>query len=221
MQPILFSETGDATLHLVSGTQANLIQRLWSQWRQPNLASHTDAPHFLMQRLKEARPATYIHCVRVARLASATGRAVGFSSECLKQLSLAAMLHDVGKVLMPQCVLSTPRRLNLCEHALMRLHPSLGAMLISHFGLDDKLRVRTRHHHERWDGKGYPNRLSGEAIPCMARIIHVCDTYDAMTIQRPYNKPATHDEAITEIRRCSGSQFDPRMVEAFLDARVA
>ncbi len=221
MQQVFFNETGDATLRLVSGTQASLIQRLWSQWRQANAISRIDAPHFLMQRLKDARPATHIHCVRVARLANATGRAIGFSNECLKQLSLAAMLHDVGKVFMPQRVLSTPRRLNRCEYALMRLHPSLGAMMISHFGLGDELRVRTRHHHERWDGKGYPNKLSGEAIPCMARIIHVCDTYDAITVKRPYNKPVTHDEAIAEIRRCSGSQFDPRMVEAFLDARAA
>ncbi len=221
MQNMLLNETGDATLRLVSGAQTNPFQRLWSQWRHANAASPIDAPHFLMQRLKDARPATYLHCVRVARLAHATGRAIGFNNKCLKELSLAAMLHDVGKVFVPERVLSTPRRLNRCEYALMRLHPSLGAMMISYFGLNDELRVRTRHHHERWDGKGYPNKLSGEAIPCMARIIHVCDTYDAMTVKRPYNKPATHDEAIAEIRRCSGNQFDPRMVEAFLDARAA
>ena len=91
-------------------------------------------------------------------------------------------------------------------------------MLVSYFGLPAALRIRPQYHHERWDGRGYPHKIEGEAIPQMARIIQVADTFDAMTVERPYRKPATRDEAVAELRKESGTQFDPLMVEAFLDA---
>jgi HD-GYP domain-containing protein (c-di-GMP phosphodiesterase class II) len=101
---------------------------------------------------------------------------------------------------------------------VLRLHPSFGALLASYFGLPPELRIRTQHHHERWDGRGYPHRLGGEDIPLMARIVQVADAFDAMVTPRGYNTPRAHEGAVQELRGQSGKQFDPRVVEAFLDA---
>ena len=164
------------------------------------------------------RPTTYAHCVRVARLTNAMGRVLNFNEAQLKELGRAAMMHDIGKIFVPNNILNRPRKPNPIEQFVLRLHPTFGAILVSYFGLPAALRTRTHYHHERWDGKGYPHKLSGENIPQMARIVQVADTFDAMTVERPYRKLATRDEAIAEIRSESGTQFDPRMVEAFLNA---
>ncbi len=220
MHDLTIGDASDATMRLVTDTQKNYLRRLCTEWIYVGAKQRTNGARFLLQRLKQSRPQTYAHCTRVARLAAATGRAFGFDEMRLRELSSAAMLHDVGKIFVPQRVIRSPRRLNKWEFALMRQHPTFGAMLVSYFGLPAELRVRTHYHHERWDGKGYPHKLSGEAIPQLARLIHVCDTYDAMTVKRPYNKPRTHDEAVTELRSHAGRQFDSQMVEAFLDSRL-
>ncbi len=128
------------------------------------------------------------------------------------------MMHDVGKLFVPESILSRPRKPTRAERFVLHLHPSFGALLASYFNLSAELRVRTQHHHERWDGRGYPHRLGGEDIPLMARIVQVADTYDAMVARRAYNTPRTHEEAVAELRRHAGRQFDPRVVEAFLDS---
>jgi HD-GYP domain-containing protein (c-di-GMP phosphodiesterase class II) len=127
------------------------------------------------------------------------------------------MMHDIGKILVPEFVLNSPRRPSRAERFVLNLHPSFGALLASYFDLSPELRIRTQHHHERWDGRGYPHRLGGEDIPLMARIVQVVDTYDAMVAVRPYRAPLTHEEAVAELRQHDGKQFDPRVVEAFLD----
>jgi HD-GYP domain-containing protein (c-di-GMP phosphodiesterase class II) len=146
------------------------------------------------------------------------GRTLGFDEVRLKQLAQTAMLHDVGKLLVPEFILYKPDRPTQFELYVLRSHPRLGAMLAVHYNLSPELRVRTRHHHERWDGRGYPNRLGGEDIPLQARVVQVADAFDAMVEQRHYNTPRTHEDAAKELRRGSGSQFDPGMVEAFLDS---
>ncbi len=210
--------SGLATVRLMNGTWASYLQRGFDEFKRTGARHRADGSKYLVQRMKMTRPTTYSHCVRVARLAHATGRVLGFSDVQLKQLGRAAMLHDIGKIFVPENVLNRPRKPNRVEYFVLRLHPTFGAILVSYFGLPAALRIRTQHHHERWDGKGYPHKLSGEEIPQMARVLQVADTYDAMTDDRPYRKPATHDEAIAELLRCSGNQFDPRMVTAFLDA---
>ncbi len=177
----------------------------------------SEAIRALVGRLRRTRPSTYEHCVRTARLARATGRAYGFDDVRLKQLASTAMMHDIGKLLVPESILLRPRRPTRLEQFILHLHPTFGALLASCFGLSKELRVRTEHHHERWDGKGYPHRLGGHDIPLMARIVQVADTYDAIVAQRAYNRPRTHEEAIAELRRQTGTQFDPRVVEAFAD----
>lgn len=210
--------SGLATVRLMNGTWSSYLQRSFEQFKETGVRHRADGSKFLVQRMKVTRPTTYQHCVRVARLAHCTGRVLGFDDNQLKQLGRAAMMHDIGKIFVPENVLNRPRKPNAVEQFVLRLHPTFGAILVSYFGLPAALRIRTQYHHERWDGKGYPHKLSGEDIPQMARIVQVADTYDAMTFERPYRKPATHEEAVAELHKCSGNQFDPRMVEAFLDA---
>ena len=208
---------GGATVRLVSESWAQYLQRACTRWKTAVAGPRRDGVRALVGRLKRTRPSTYQHCVRVARLSNTVGRALGLDGERLRQLASTAMMHDVGKLLVPEFILSRPRRPTRAERFVLNLHPSLGALLASYYGLPAELRIRTQHHHERWDGRGYPHRLGGEDIPLMARIVQVTDAYDAMVAQREYNRPRTHAEAAAELRREAGKQFDPRLVEAFLD----
>lgn len=207
-----------ATLRLVNQGWANYLQRVLLHLKTIGHTYKTDGTEALIKRFKRARPETYYHSVRVCRLSRAIGQALGFDNTRLKQLSYTAFLHDVGKILVPECVLNRPRKPTRTELFILHKHPSFGALLASYYNLPPELRIRTQHHHERWDGKGYPHRLGGEDIPLMARIVQVADTYDAMVAERPYRKPLTHDAAVAELRRHVNKQFDPRAVEAFLDA---
>jgi putative nucleotidyltransferase with HDIG domain len=217
-EELLLDTRGAATMRLVDSRWATFAQRACARIRTWGAHAHAEGGvGALVMRLKHTRPSTYIHCVRVARLARTTGRAFGFDDTRLKQLAHTAMLHDIGKILVPERILSRPRRPTRFEHFILRLHPTFGALLASYFDLPAELRVRTEHHHERWDGRGYPHRLGGADIPLMARIVQVADSYDAMVAQRSYNCPRTHASAVAELRAESGTQFDPRVVEAFLD----
>jgi putative nucleotidyltransferase with HDIG domain len=205
------------TVRLVNGGWAAHIERACEALKATSARRGEHGVRALVGRLKRTRPSTYGHCVRVARASRLIGRAFGFDAAKLRQVALTAMLHDVGKILVPESILNRPRRPNLFERFVLNRHPSLGAMLAYYYGLPAELRVRTQHHHERWDGRGYPHRLGGEDIPLMARIVQVADSFDAMTEQRAYNSPRATEDAIAELRREAGKQFDPRVVEAFLD----
>ncbi len=210
-----------ATVRLLNQSWASYLQLACARLKSAGHAHRNHGTHALVSRLRRTRPSTYDHSVRVARLARMTGRAFNFTDARLQQLSSTAMLHDIGKILVPEAVLNRPRRPTRMEQFVLHLHPSLGALLASYFNLSPELRIRTQHHHERWDGKGYPHRLGGKDIPLMARIVQVVDTYDAMVAERPYSRPRTHNEAVTEILAHGGKQFDPRVIEAFLDAYPA
>ena len=112
-----------------------------------------DGVRALVGRLKRTRPSTYTHCVRTARLARRVGVAFGFDEPRLRQLSLTAMTHDIGKILVPERILSRPRRPTRFERFVLNMHPTFGALLSSYYGLTPELRIRTQHHHERWDGQ--------------------------------------------------------------------
>ena len=204
------------TVRLVNESWAGHVQRLWAGWKAED-APQSDAVRALVARLKRTRPSTYRHCVRTARQSRRVGLALGFDERRLKQVSLTAMMHDIGKILVPESILSRPRRPTRFERFVLNMHPNFGAALASYYGLTAELRIRTQHHHERWDGRGYPHRLGGTDIPLMARIVQVTDTFDAMLDQRSYNTPRTLSDAVSELRRETGKQFDPRVVEAFLD----
>jgi HD-GYP domain-containing protein (c-di-GMP phosphodiesterase class II) len=214
---LLLDLNGAATVKLLGGTWTSYLQQTCARLKSTGQRHKSDGTQALVRRLKRTRPSTYEHCVRVARVSRLTGRGFGFDARRLQQLSVSAMMHDIGKILVPESVLSRPRKPTRFEQFLLHLHPTFGALLASYFNLPAELRIRTEHHHERWDGRGYPHRLGGTDIPLMARIVQVADAYDAMTATRSYNRPRTHADAVRELRAESGKQFDPRVVEAFLD----
>lgn len=205
------------TVRLVSESWVAHVDRACAALKSVGARRNEHGVRALVARMKLTRPSTYEHCVRVARSSRLIGRAFGFDGERLHQVALTAMMHDIGKLLVPDFILSSPRKPTAVERFVLNRHPSLGALLASYYALPAELRIRTQHHHERWDGKGYPHKLGGEDIPLMARIVQVADSFDAMTDQREYNTPRTREDAVAELRRESGSQFDPRVVEAFLD----
>jgi len=206
-----------ATIRLVNASWAKYLTCFLQRLKAIGRLHRADGTEALIKRLKRSRPDTYFHSVRVSRFSRAIGRAYGFDDTRLRQLCYTAVLHDVGKILVPELVLNRPRKPTRTEFFVLHQHPTFGALLASYFNLPAELRVRTQHHHERWDGKGYPHKLGGADIPLMARIVQVADTYDAMVSDRPYRKALTHEEAARELRCHEGKQFDPRVIEAFLD----
>ncbi len=160
------------------------------------------------------------HVDDVARLAEMVGRRMGLDEVDLIHLRRAAALHDIGKVAIPDAILHAPRPLNHDEWQYMRQHTVIGARIIS--AAPELLPVAeiVRSSHERYDGNGYPDRLASEHIPLGARIVAVCDSFDAMTTTRSYRAAISTEDAIAELERCAGTQFDPRVVEAFLAVLV-
>jgi len=161
-------------------------------------------------------PYTRGHSLRVQHWAVTIGMELGLRPDRLQMLSCAAELHDVGKLAVPDHVLQASRPLTDNEWMLVQQHPFRGVQMIEHIGFLRPALPAIHHHHERLDGKGYPEGLSGERIPLEARILAVVDSYDAMTSDRPYRKAMAHEQAAAELRRCVGAQFDARCVEAFL-----
>jgi len=143
---------------------------------------------------------------------------LGLSEETMRTIRIAGLLHDLGKIGVPDHILRKPGRLTPEEFEAMKQHPVLGARIVSGLTDWDATLDGIRYHHERWDGFGYPEGLKGEAIPLLGRLMAVADAYSAMTTDRPYRKSLPPEAALLEIQRCSGTQFDPTMVEAFLQA---
>ncbi|GAB4252481.1 MAG: hypothetical protein Kow00129_13400 [Thermoleophilia bacterium] len=160
---------------------------------------------------------TYGHSEMVARYAGLIGRAMGLDSASLKGLETAAYLHDVGKIGVRDAVLTKPGRLTPIERRVVETHPLVGAQILERIVFPWPVVDAVRHHHERYDGTGYPHGLQGEEIPLQARILAVADSFDAMTSNRPYRQGRTVDEALEELVKCSGSQFDPRIISVFLE----
>ena len=172
----------------------------------------------LMVKAIEARdPYTSGHSRRVAEYATIIARAVGLRQKAVDRIATAALLHDVGKIYEDFApILRKPSTLTTEERLVMESHSERGAQLVATVSQLEDLVPIVRHHHERWDGTGYPSRIEGESIPLGARVIMLADTIDAMTSDRPYRAALGKDVVIAELRRVAGRQFDPSLVEGFL-----
>jgi putative two-component system response regulator len=170
--------------------------------------------------------ATGKHCFRVGRIAMLLGRRAGLPEADLEGLELAARLHDIGKLVIPDAILLKPGALDATELHLMRSHTVMGADILASSTLPsiDAARAIARHHHERWDGRGYPDGIAGESIPLAARVAALADVFDALTHERPYKHAWTVEAALDYIASMRGTQFDPRLTDLFVammeEARV-
>jgi diguanylate cyclase (GGDEF)-like protein len=183
-------------------------------------AARDQVADVLMRTMQAKQPQLDCHSSSVAQLAVAVARRVGLSGEQLDEVGRAAELHDVGKVGIPDRILSKPGPLDRAEWDFMHQHTILGERILSAAPALRPIAAIVRASHERWDGTGYPDRLAGEEIPTAARIVGVCDAYEAMTTDRAYSPAIGHEAACRELRAMAGTQFDPDVVDAFL-AEVA
>ena len=162
---------------------------------------------------------THGHSMRVARVSLIVGQERGLPREELEPLLLSAILHDVGKIAIPDNILKKPERLNREEFEIMKGHPLAGAKMLQHIRALENVIPGILHHHEYWNGSGYPHALAGEAIPLQGRIIHIGDAFDAMTTDRVYRRKIDVSGAVAEISKFGGVQFDPDLVACLLEAQ--
>src|SRR5205085_3177442 len=167
------------------------------------------------QDLREGMPSE--HSREVAELSAAVARRLGLPDDEVLRVHLGGWLHDVGKVAVGDGILCKRGPLTDAEWESMRTHPAVGEELVRHLPELALAAKAVRHHHERFDGAGYPDRLAGEDIPLEARIVATVDAYSAMTSDRPYKKARSHNSAVQELRGCAGTHFDPLVVEALLE----
>jgi response regulator RpfG family c-di-GMP phosphodiesterase len=218
-----------ALLSLASASQAE--EQVWHL--QEMLFSISDAFPILTSVSERMQLQTFVqatmmydmsvatHEQRIVPLVTATARLLQLSEEETHLICLAAFLHDLGKICLPYRVVQKAGPLNEQEWYLIRQHPALGAALLTFAGSTfATLAPIVIAHHEHWDGGGYPHGLAGKDIPLGARLISVIDSYDAMTVARPYSTPQSHEQACAELLRCAGTYYDPLIVAAFLASFV-
>ena len=156
------------------------------------------------------------HAAQVATYAVAIAQELGLPADRVETIRQGALLHDIGKIAIPEAILHKPSKLTAAEYEFLKKHADIGANFIETSQGLRHLAPFIRHHHERWDGGGYPSRLVGEAIPIEARILNVCDSVEAMASDRPYSRAKSVEEIIKEVVHCAGSQFDPAVAKAFI-----
>jgi HD-GYP domain-containing protein (c-di-GMP phosphodiesterase class II) len=168
-----------------------------------------------MAKVLEAKdPYTRFHSEKVSQLSSAVAREMGFNDEETRRIGIAGILHDLGKIGINESILMKPGPLDPKEREIVQRHPVIASTILEPIEQLQGALGYIKHHHEHFDGSGYPEKLSGEEIPLGARIIHATEAYDAMISRRSYSVPRSSDEAMKELRSCVGSQFDPHVVEA-------
>ena len=188
--------------------QLELAQHLLSD-------SYRSSLETLVATLEAREPETYAHSFRVRAYATYLASLMKYPAEDLPRLSYAALLHDVGKVAVSDSILLKPGPLSTEEFEVLKLHSTVGERIVNRMGFLTGIGKIVRHHHERWDGRGYPDGISGTRIPFGSRLFAVADTLDAMTSNRCYRGSLTIAAARQEIERCSGTQFDPEVAQIF------
>jgi response regulator RpfG family c-di-GMP phosphodiesterase len=195
--------------------QRTLEDRLADQARELQ-RTQEQVLHTLGEAVAVRHGETHTHTQRVTRLSLQLARSLGLRGSALTGIEWGAALHDVGKIGIPDAILLKPSSLTDAEWALMKQHCEIGHRMLCGFDFLREALAIVLHHHEWYNGRGYPYGLSGDTIPFSARIFAVVDAYDAMTSDRPYSPPRDPDDAKEEIARCAAAQFDPLVVDAFL-----
>jgi two-component system cell cycle response regulator len=208
---VLPGEAGDAAEALLVADR-----RMYAQKTDGRASAARQSRDVLISTLREREPDLHVHLEGVAGLASAVARQLGMSAEELDEVIRAAELHDIGKVAVPDAILNKPGPLNDEEWAFMREHTVIGERILAAAPALRGVASLVRSSHERWDGGGYPDGLAGAEIPLGARVVAVCDAHHAMTSERPYSSGMSEADAVAELRRCAGTQFDPVVVDAFV-----
>jgi len=223
--PEPFSPPERALLEAVTTSIALALERLWALEERQRLFerlkdSFLGTAEALANALEAKDDYTANHAQEIAGLAVAVGRRMGMGTDELEDLRYGAVFHDIGKIAVPDAILSKPGPLTEDERTVIQRHAEIGAQIISPVPFLAGAVPIVRHDHERWDGDGYPDGLEGKRIPLGARIVFVVDAYHAMVSDRPYRAGMSEPDAITELRRCAGSQFDPEVVDAFVTIRA-
>ncbi|MDA3822887.1 MAG: diguanylate cyclase, partial [Bacteroidales bacterium] len=174
----------------------------------------------IMNTLFEKSNREAMHSNRVSHICQAIALKMNFNKDGINQMRIAGLIHDIGKIGVDEKILNKPGMLTLDERKEIERHPEIGWKILSTTSEFSELAQFVLHHHERWDGSGYPNRIQGEAIQIEARIISVADAYDTMTSKRSYQKGMSHEDAIKELKRCCGTQFDPKIVKVFVNMKL-
>jgi hypothetical protein len=213
---------GDIAALVTLAAPVAIVQTATNRWMREQQARATEAESGFNATLVSLSKAidlrdsdTEGHCRRVVGYSILMGKFLRFSEQDLLRLCHGALLHDIGKIGVPDAILHKPGPLTDQEWEVMRTHPVLGALMVADVKQLEKAREVILAHHERYDGKGYPNGLAGDAVPLPARVFTIADAFDAMISDRPYRKAMALSEARAEVRRCSGTQFDPEAVRAF------
>ena len=211
------SEPDEAMDELFKRAEDNMYQR--KLYEGPSMRGH--AIKTIAQTMFEKIPGEKEHSDRVGSICESIGRAMGLSSDGIAEIRTVGMLHDIGKISLDQAVLNKPGGLTHSEWSEIKRHPEIGYRILSTVNEMALLAEYTLSHHENWDGTGYPRGLRGKDIPLQARIIRIADAYDAMISERSYKKALTHQEAIQEIAKYAGIQFDPSLANFFIDRNIS
>jgi HD-GYP domain-containing protein (c-di-GMP phosphodiesterase class II) len=191
-------------------------QRMYAQKSSSRLSAPRQTTDALLQMIAEHNPELGEHASEVSELAAAVAARLGLSSEQMVEVKRAASLHDIGKFAIPESILGKRGPLTAHEWEFVRQHTIIGERILAAAPSLSRCGKFVRASHEAWDGTGYPDRLAGVNIPIEARVIAVCDAYHAMTTPRPYASSRTQAEALAELQRCAGTQFDPGVVRALV-----
>ena len=214
-QLLLLIESGIKSIE-----QMNTIKKINDELQDKNAElekAYLDTIGILRQTVEAKDPYTRGHSDRVSEFSVLIGKKLGLDEKTLHILKIGGLFHDIGKIGIPDSILLKESKLNDEEYSQIKNHPTIGAHILGDAKVFQDIIPIVKHHHERFDGKGYPSQLAGEDIPFIARIAAVADTFDAMTSKRTYRDALPLDTVKVEIERCSGSQFDPKIAKVFLD----
>jgi len=190
---------------------------MYQHKRSESSGNRSKTIDLFMNTLYKKNSSEQLHSIKVSEICEAIATKMGLSENDVYQIKIAGLMHDIGKIEIDEKILNKPEKLNKDEWERMQRHPEMGYRILSSVNEFSAIADDILEHHERWDGKGYPRGLKGEESSLCARIIAVADSYDAMTTDRTYGKALSEEEATNEIRRCSGTQFDPEVARVFVE----